>query len=150
MTTAAKVTRPTGSARVLSGAALLALAVAVGLVVAAAIFSGRPGLLGAATGSAIALGVFLFGSFTLNVVAGLMPGLSLLVAMTTYLFQVLLVLVALVSLDRSDLMGDTLSRGWTGAAVVVLTLVWSLGQLWLYTRARIPTYDVVDPSEDRT
>jgi len=62
--------------------------------------------------------------------------------MTTYLGQVIVLVTALVLLSRGGLVGDELSRGWLAGGVVAVALAWSVAQIWVTRRARIPLYDL--------
>ena len=135
--------RRTSGARVLAGAAGVALALGAVLVLAGALVAGRPAALGALVGTVLVVGVIAFGAFSVNEVARVMPGASLVAALVTYGAQLTTTLVALVLLQRSGLLDDgTLDRGWLGAAVIVTVLAWTAGQVVALRRARIPVYDL--------
>ena len=142
MTTESKqVTRPQG-VPVLLGAAAAGLAVALGAVAVAAVVDGRAAAAGAGTGAGLALGVFLVGSLAVDTVARIMPAASLMVALLTYTLEVVAMALVFAALTRSGLLGETLSRGWLAAGVIVVTAGWLLAQVWFTTRARIPAYDL--------
>jgi ATP synthase protein I len=145
MTTA---TRQQGQAPRVTGmrpllvAAAAVLVVAGLLVLAAALAHGADAAYAALVGSLVAAAVLLMGTFTVNVVAGLVPSASLLVALLTYLLQVVLMAVAFARLSDSALAEDTTSRGWLAGAVIAATAAWLVTQIWVATRARIPAYDL--------
>jgi hypothetical protein len=142
MTTESKqVIRPHG-VPVLLGAAVSGLVAAVLLTLVGAVAADSAAAYGALTGGATTLVVFALGSFSVDLVARAMPGLSLLVALLTYTLQVVALAMVFAGLDGSGLLDDTLDRGWLAAGVVAVTLVWLLAQVWLTTRARIPVYDL--------
>lgn len=149
MTTATRITRPTSAAGVLSRTALVALLLLAVLAALGAGFSGTAGALGALTGGGLVLVVFTFGTFMTNAVAQVLPHFSLLIAMLTYLLQLLVVLVVMLALDRSGAVGDTLHRGWIAAGVVVLALGWTWVQLGLTLRLRVPLYRLPEAGEKR-
>ncbi|WP_447646565.1 hypothetical protein [Nocardioides zeae] len=75
----------------------------------------------------------------------------LLVSVLTYTLNVVLVLLALIAVQRSGLTDDALSAPWLGGAIVVGALVWTVAHVAVTVRARIPLYDLPDravvPSE---
>jgi ATP synthase protein I len=73
-----------------------------------------------------------------NLVAGIAPKVSLVVALMTYTLQVLLLALALIVLARSDLAPDTVDPRWLGAAVLVGTLVWMAALIVGTLRAGVP------------
>lgn len=127
---------------VLLGAA--ASAVVLGLVAAlvGALVSGSTAAWGALVGTVLVVGILGFGSFVVNVVAGLVPTLALMVAMTTYVLQVVLMGLVFAVLSSSDLLDTTLDRGWLAGAVIGGTAIWLVSQVLLTVRRRIPVYDL--------
>jgi ATP synthase protein I len=124
------------------------LAVAAAVVVAAALgglVAGSPGGLAALTGGGIAGAGLVSGSAVVNAAIRMAPQAAMVVAMTTYTLQVVLVLVVFLALESSGAMGSTLSTGWLAAGVIVATAAWTLGQLVASAKARIPAYDIELP-----
>lgn len=120
---------PTGvdSGRVAPPLAPLVVAtVLVGLVGVglAALLGGRAQVLGVVVGVALVVGFFVLGSTAVGVVATHAPRLSMLVALMTYVLQVLGLALVLVLLSRSGALDGTLDRRWIGGTVVVGTLGW--------------------------
>ena len=117
---------------------------ALGLLGAAvaALLDGRSAALGVVAGAALALAVLAGGSLALDGVARVLPAASLLVALLTFALQVVLVLVALVALERSGLLGTTLDREWLGGSLIGATLIWLAVQLRLHTTTRVPVFDL--------
>jgi len=145
MTTESKqVPRIGGS--LLLGAAVFALLLGVLMVVLGALLGGSAAAYGALTGTLLAVVVLGLGTFTVDAVAGLMPSASLLVALLTYVLQVVLLAVAFGVLTSSGLLDDTLDRRWLAAAVIVGVLAWLVAQIRLTTKARIPVYDLTKAS----
>lgn len=143
MTTASKqVTAPASGGGVLLGAAGLAAGAGLMLAAIAAIAVGSTGALGALTGTAIVVGVMLFGAASVDVVAGLAPQFALLFALLTYLLQVLALALVFVALQRSGALESDLDRRWLGGAAIVAVLGWTAGHVVLATRRRIPVYDL--------
>lgn len=142
MTTEVKQQTPLRGTGVLLGAALGSLVPTAALVAAGAATEGSPAAYGALFGGLLVLVVCAFGVFSVHVVSHVMPGAALLFSLLTYALQISLLLLAFVALERSGLLDGTLDRGWVGATVIAGVLAWSLVQLVLSTRQRIPAYDL--------
>ena len=140
MTTESK-TGPRKGLSPLVGALASGVVVLLVLVVAAALSTGRPGVIGAGAGGVLTLAVFALGIAAVSFVARLVPGASLLVALMTYVLQLLVLALVVAAIDRADVDGETLSRSWFAAAVIAVALTWVVGQLVGATRQRIPVYD---------
>lgn len=122
----------------------LSLTALVGLmaVLAAALVSDRPAVLGALVGAAMVGIVFGFGSLTVTVVARVAPAASLLVALLTYTLQVVLVALVYLRLSGSGALGSTVDARWLSGTLIGCTLAWTLSQIVLAIRAREPLYDL--------
>jgi ATP synthase protein I len=131
-----------GGVGVLLGAAVAAVVLGLLLTVVGAVTGGPAAAFGALAGTLLVVGVFAFGSVTVSAVTGLAPAASLLVALTTYTLQVVVMGLVFVALSRSGLLEETLDRRWIGGAVIAGTLAWLVAQVALVTRARIPAYDL--------
>ena len=142
MTTETPQTRPDPGMGALLGAGVAAALVAVLLVLLAALAGGTPAAYGALVGGVLVIVVLGSGSLVVNVVAGLMPSASLMIALLTYALQLVLMGVVLAALERSGLLEDALDRTWLGGAVITGVLVWTIAQIVLSTRLRIPAYDL--------
>ncbi|WP_341925888.1 hypothetical protein [Nocardioides psychrotolerans] len=127
---------------VLLGAAASAVVLGLLAVVVGALVSGSAAALGALVGTLLVVGILGFGSFVVNVVAGLVPTLALMVAMTTYVLQVVLMGLVFAVLSGSGLLDTTLDRGWLAGAVIGGTAIWLVSQVLLTTRRRIPVYEL--------
>ncbi|MBS42224.1 MAG: hypothetical protein CMH83_03405 [Nocardioides sp.] len=130
-----------GAALTASGA-VLAVVSLVGLASA-----GLAGLLGALAGGAVTLLVLASGFAAVDLVAAARPAFSLVVALLTYTLHVVVLAAVLVAASRSEGLSDVLSPSWLAAAAVGVSAVWTVAQLRVATRARIPAYDVVLPGE---
>lgn len=146
MTTESRTGPRTGLSPVLGALALAAAAVVV-VAVVASLSDGRPGVVGATTGGVLTLAVFALGIAAVGFVARLVPGASMLVALMTYLLQLLVLALVVTAIDRSGVGPGTLSRGWFAAGVIVVTLAWLVGQLVAATRQRMPVYDLSSSDE---
>lgn len=117
-------------------------AVGVVTVAAGAVAGGASAAYGAVAGSLLVLAVLGSGSVVVDVVARVMPAASLLVALLTYTLQVVLMAAVFVALTRSGQLDDALDRRWLGGAIIAGTLAWTLVQVVLTARQRIPAYDL--------
>jgi len=148
MTTEMPETTPVERPRVLLGAACAALVAGLLLVLLAALVSGSAAAYGAAAGTAIVIGVFATGSVAVDLVAGLLPNASLMVAMLTYTLQVVALALIFVALSGSGLLDDTIDGRWLGGTVIVGTFAWLVVQIVLTMRLKFPPIDITSPTSD--
>lgn len=130
------------AARVLGGSVLAAAAWGVLAGLAGLVFAG-----GAAFGSALVGGVLVavvlaLGAMTVDVVAGMRPQASLIVALLTYVLQMGAVLLLVVAVAGSAELGDVVERGWFAAGVIGAAAAWTAAQIRLALTSRIPLYDL--------
>lgn len=144
MTTESKKDPRASGSRVLLGAAIAGTVLGLAAAVVGALVSGSAAAYGALVGAALVLSVLGLGSATVNVVAGLMPAASLLVALLTYLLQVVLMGLVFAVLTGSGLLDDTVQREWLAGVVIAGTVGWLVVQVVLTTRLRIPAYELGD------
>jgi hypothetical protein len=111
-------------------------------VLLAALVTGAPGALGAAIGVGMVLVFFGFGALTVNAVAAVSPGASLLVALLTYVLQVVAVGVVFVALRSSGALDGTVDAGWVAGTLIAATVCWLVAQVVAATRSRQPLYDL--------
>lgn len=130
----------------LLGAATGALALGVIAAAIAALVSGSAAGLGALVGTVIVVLVFVGGASVVNMVAGISPAASLMVALLTYLLQIVLMAVILFAISGSGLVPDVLNAYWLTGAIILGTLGWMVFQIILTTRLRLPAYDLTDAS----
>lgn len=142
MTTESKKDPRASGTRVLLLAALAALSLGLVGALVGALTDGSAAAYGALVGTVLVLVVLGFGSTVVNAVATVMPAASLMVALLTYLLQVVLMALVFAALSGSGLLDDTLDREWLAGVVIVGTFVWLTAQLVLTTRMRIPAYDL--------
>lgn len=134
--------RPRVAGRAVAVASLATSVVGAGLVVAGALVGGPAAASGAGVGLAMVLVFFGLGAVVLDVVAGIAPTLSMLVALLTYTLQVVLVGLVFVGLSRSGLLVSALDAEWLGATVIAGTLGWLAAQVVTTVRTRRPVYDL--------
>ncbi len=126
--------------------AAAAFASATGLVLSGvgALVGGSPAAYGALSGTLVAVVVFGLGTLAVDRVAGLVPTASLLVALSTYLLQLVTVWALLSLVERSGLTNATVDRVWLGGTLILGALAWISAQIVAYSRRRIPAFDLPD------
>ncbi|HEX4978302.1 MAG TPA: hypothetical protein VFV40_10600 [Nocardioides sp.] len=134
--------RPGVAGRAVVVAGLATILVGAAVAVAGALVDGLPAAAGAGAGLLMVLVFFGLGAVVLDVVAGVAPTLSLLVAMLTYTLQVVLVGLVFVGLTRSGLLDSDLDADWLGGTVIVGTLTWLAAQVVTTLRTRQLVYDL--------
>lgn len=109
------------------GRALL-VTLAIGLVATglASLTGGAAQVVGALVGVALVAGFFGFGMVNTAVAAALAPRTALVVAMLTYLVQVVVLGLVLVGLFRSGATEHDVDVRWLGGTVIVGALAWSV------------------------
>ena len=135
-----------GGATVLLVATAAAVAVGAVLAVVGGVAAGAPAAAGAVVGTLLVVAVLAAGSLAVGLVARVSPVASLPVALLTYALQVVAAAAAVVALERSGTLGTALRGGWLAAGVVAGTVVWSVAQVVLFARARVPVYDLRVPA----
>lgn len=140
-TESTQVTPLRGTSDLLRAGAVALLIVLVVAIVGFVAVGGEAGA-GALTGGLVALVVFLSGSLAVNTVAGIMPRLSLLFALSTYVLQLLALGLFFTVVNGSGLLDGTLDRAWLGGTIIAVTATWLVVQVVLAGRARIPVYDL--------
>jgi len=105
--------------------------------------SGAAAAFGALIGAGLAGGVFVLGALAVHVVSRLYPPASLLVALLTYVCQVLAALMVFAVLTRGELLDDgTVSTWWVGVTLSACALVWVAVHVRVAATARVPLYDL--------
>lgn len=147
MTTATPGYRSTPRGATLLGPLASTALVGLAAVVLGALLSGSAAATGAVIGAATVCVFFAFGAVVLGVVTRLAPQTSLLVALLTYLLQVVALGLVFFAVSRSGLESAVDTR-WTGGTVIVCTLVWLVAQVIATTRVRQPIYDLPSEAEE--
>lgn len=129
------------SSRLLMQAALLACLAGLCLAVLGSLVDDRSAAYGALAGAAITTVVLFGGSVVVDLVAGLMPAASLLVALLTYALQLLLLGMGFLAVQESAELRAALDRAWIGFAVIAVTATWLTAQIVLDARRRIPVFE---------
>lgn len=118
------------------------------LVLLAWLVTGGDGAVGAATGAGMVLTFFGLGAAVVNAVAGISPAASLLVALLTYVLQVLAVGLLFTALRGTDGPLAVVHPDWVAGSVIVATVVWLVTHIVAATRSRQPIYDLPDTAGD--
>jgi len=140
MTTDRPITARAGVLSGLGCAVVGLVAAGVGLAV-----SGAAAAFGALIGAGLAGGVFVLGALAVQVVSRVYPPASLLVALLTYVCQVLAALMVFAVLSRGALLDDgTVSAPWVGATLAACALLWVGLHVRVAATARVPLYDLPD------
>lgn len=147
MTSATTATQDRRPGAVALHGAVATAALVPGLLVAGAglVLAGGDAAGAALIGSLAVLAVLLFGSVTVDVVSGLMPHASLMVALLTYTLQLMLVVVLLVTLSQQPAFAGVAERRWLFGGLLAVVLAWMAGQVTAAVRVRIPVYDLRTP-----
>jgi ATP synthase protein I len=114
------------SLRVPGVSTALAVTVVGGLAagVVAGLVEGQPQLLAVLLGAGLVCGFFVFGALSTNLAAAYLPQASLVVALLTYVLQVVGLWVVMLALTRSGLTDSAVDAGWLAGTVIVGTLLW--------------------------
>lgn len=110
--------------------------VAVGFLAVVAATQGEEALAGALVGGLAVLGVLLFGVTTMAAVVKVAPGMAMLVAMSTYLLQVMVLLALWSRHQRDEEMQAGLSAEWLAGGIVTATVAWLAGHVLVAYRHR--------------
>lgn len=145
MTTESKQVRARTGAGTLLGAAAWALPAGLIVALVGLGVTGVQAMWAALAGAGATVVVLAAGGLVVDVVARVMPVASLLLALLTYVCQVLVLTGALVVV--AGVSDDTVTR-WSAGALIGVTLVWTMAHVLLATRRRIAVYDVALPGEN--
>lgn len=140
MTTAATATTPL--APLVRVAVLPGLAVAAVAVVVAAIADGAAGAAGALVGAVLVTGFFAVGQLVLHALRAMDPAALFVIAILTYLLQIVAMLAVLSAFARDERLADAVSAKALGVTAIVLAVTWSLGLMRAARRGRAPLYDL--------
>lgn len=135
---------PSGAWSALVRAAAVAAAGGLLLSLAGFALGGSAAGLGALAGTAFTLVVLVVGAFGVHWVSRTMPAISLLFALLTYTFQVVLMGLLFVVLQTSGVLDGPLDRTWFAATIIAGTAVWLVAQVVATTRQRIPVYELTE------
>ncbi|MFS3129925.1 hypothetical protein ACLM5J_16110 [Nocardioides sp. Bht2] len=144
MTTATQKPVTTGRRALFAAAGAGAL---IGLIAAVVggFVAGSDAAWGAVVGTLMVLVVFGGGALLVDLVAGVLPQASLLIALLTYVLQVVVMALIFLALSRGGALDDALDRRWLGGAVIAGTFAWLVSQIVVSTRLRLPAYELTEP-----
>lgn len=106
-------------------ALVVVLLLAAGASAVALVIAGRPQVLGALLGTAMVAGFFVFGMVNAAMAAAFAPRVALVVALLTYVLQVVALGLVLVAVSRSGLSPDRLDVRWLAGTVIAGALGWT-------------------------
>jgi ATP synthase protein I len=144
MTTESKQVRAATGAGTLLGAASWALPVGVAVALVGLAVDGVHALYAGLAGAVATVVVLALGALAVDVVARIMPAASLMLALLTYVCQLLFLTVALAAVVGS---ADEDVTRWAAGGLIAVTLAWTVAHVVLATHRRIAVYDVALPSE---
>lgn len=127
--------------RVLRAGVLAVLASTAVLVATALVADDGAAVRSAALGGALVIVFFAFGVLNVGFAARIVPSTALLVAMITYLIQVVLIALVFTGLSRSNAFDSALTEGWLAGGLIVGTLVWMTAQVVTTLRTPIPPWE---------
>jgi ATP synthase protein I len=136
------LTGPAALGRLVRRALLAAVVSGALTILVAALAAGRSAALGALVGTLLTCATLALGLPVLAWVTRVLPAMSLLVAMMTYLMQVVFLIAAYVVLQRSPEARDAVDGSWLGIAVIVTTVVCLIVQVTGFLKGRHPYFDV--------
>lgn len=131
----------------LRGALVPTLVVAALVTLGSAVFAGGPGALGALLGAVIVIAFSGAGLLAVRAARGTAPSVLLVVALGSFLVRVILFGLALQAANAIDDLDAVLHRGATVVGVVGCVIAWMAGEIWAFTRLRVPTYDLDEATE---
>lgn len=135
-----------GSGRILVASGAVGLCAGAVVAVLAGVMDGGSAAVAALVGAATVVVVMLAGAGSVDAVSRRIPEFAMAYALMAYSGQVVLLLLGSVLLRRSDLLDGAADRQWLGIAAIVAVLIWLPAQILLYTRQRIPAFDVALPA----
>ena len=144
-TTQSRKARPYGVAAlgvaVLAGSAAGVVASGLGLVL-----DDSAAALGALLGAGVTLLVLATGFAVVDLVSGLMPAASLMVAVLTYTLQLTVLGLLLAALRGADDIEQTLAPTWFAGGVIAVAMTWTVCLVVHAMRTRMPLYDLPEQS----
>jgi ATP synthase protein I len=149
MTTDARGAASTWGRAALGRTMLVLLVLGVLSAAFAALVAGSQAALGVAAGLGVASVTLATGFVVVDLIAGLKPSASLLIAMLTFLLQVVLLGALLAAAARADDLETVVDRGWTAAGVLLAALAWTVTLVHHALRAG-PASEEVSPEARET
>jgi ATP synthase protein I len=123
-------------------AALPSLVVGLVVAVVALFVEGGGGFWSAIGGALLASAFFATGQLVLYMLRSVSPAMLLMVALLTYLLQVVILLAVYMSFVRDADADSGFSATAFGVSVIAATAVWVVGLIRVAKRERIPLYQL--------
>jgi len=117
------------------------LVAAMGCTIIALAVAGTPGLFGALVGAACVLGFFGFGQLVLEVFRSITPSMLLVIALMTYLLQVVALLAVYALFQDNPKWQQSISTTSLAVTAMVCTMIWMAGLVHAARRERIPLFE---------
>lgn len=124
------------------GALIAALVVGVNAAVISAIAAGLPGLWGALLGLLMVIVFSGAGLFALHLSRRTSPTMQLAVAMASYTGRIAIFGGLLALALSSDSLARHVNLTVLGLVALVVVMGWMAGEIWAWSRLRIPIYDL--------
>ncbi|GAA1615948.1 MULTISPECIES: hypothetical protein [Kribbella] len=139
--TAGQATRHPALA-MLRGALVAALVVGVNATAVSTVAAGLPGLWGALLGLVMVIVFSGAGLFALHLSRRSTPTMQLAIAMASYTGRIAVFGGLLAIALSSDSLGKHVNLTVLGIVAMVVVLGWLAGEIWSWSRLRVPIYDL--------
>jgi ATP synthase protein I len=126
----------------LRGALIAALVVGVNAAVISAIAAGLPGLWGALLGLLMVIVFSGAGLFALHLSRRTSPTMQLAVALASYTGRIAIFGGLLALALSSDSLARHVNLTVLGLVALVVVMGWMAGEIWAWSRLRVPIYDL--------
>jgi len=126
----------------LRGALVAALVVGVNATAVSAVAAGLPGLWGALLGVLMVVVFSGAGLFALHLSRRATPTMQLAIAMTSYTGRIAVFGGLLAVALNSDALAKHVNLTVLGLVAMVVVIGWLAGEIWSWSRLRIPIYDL--------
>ncbi len=126
----------------LRGALIAALVVGVNAAAISAVAAGLPGLWGALLGLLMVIVFSGAGLFALHLSRKASPTMQLAVAMASYTGRIAIFGGLLAIALSSDSLARHVNLTVLGLVALVVVMGWMAGEIWAWSRLRIPIYDL--------
>ncbi|WP_329480183.1 hypothetical protein OG555_00830 [Kribbella sp. NBC_01484] len=126
----------------LRGALIAALVVGVNATAVSAVAAGLPGLWGALLGLLMVVVFSGAGLFALHLSRRTSPTMQLALAMASYTGRIAVFGGLLAIALSSDSLAEHVNLTVLGVVAVVVVMGWTAGEIWAWSRLRVPIYDL--------
>jgi ATP synthase protein I len=122
---------------------------ALAVVTNAALFGGR-GFLGAVLGAVVVVVFSGGGLLALRAMRSAPPASLLLVALGSFILRVIFFGLVLQVANSVDGLDAVIHRGATAGTIIACVVAWMVAEIWVFSRLRIPTYDLGAAASEAT